>query len=108
MHNSACIDFQAFARFPSKGHRGIAEGSPRGLWAGLKPLARDNLFGRTQAFWERDEAVDMADINARPPDEGNEAGLTLRTRWVYGFNGRDGMNRHYLVVGRVDGTSAMT
>lgn len=108
MHNSACIDFQAFARFPPKGHRGIAEGSPRGLWAGLKPLARDNLFGRTQAFWERDEAVDMADINARPPDEGNEAGLTLRTRWVYGFNGRDGMNRHYLVVGRVDGTSAMT
>ena len=40
----------------------------------------------------------MADINARPPDEGNEAGLTLRTRWVYGFNGRDGMNRHYLVA----------
>ena len=57
----------------SKDHRGIAEGSPRGrreeILAGMKPLARDNPSRADASVRERDEAVGMADINARPPNE---------------------------------------
>ena len=34
----------------------------------------------------------MADINARPPDEGDVAGLTLHHGGFYGNNGRDRAN----------------
>ena len=37
--------------------------------AGLKPLARDNPSRADASVRERDEAVGMADINARPPDD---------------------------------------
>ena len=40
--------------------------------AGLKPLARDNPSRADASVRERDEAVGMADINARPPNERKE------------------------------------
>ena len=40
--------------------------------AGLKPLARDNPSRADASVRERDEAVGMADINARPPNEREE------------------------------------
>ena len=36
--------------------------------------------------------VGIADINARPPNEGNAVGLTLHTRWLL-WGRMDGMGR---------------
>ena len=77
-----------------KGHRGIAEGSPRGrregILAGLKPLARDNPSRADASVRERDKAVGMADINARPPNEREEGNWRDR---IATHSGRDGAGR---------------